>query len=466
MLNSLVVLYVEDDSAVRMGSTQALEIAGFEVRSFGSAEQAMAHIVPGFRGILLSDVKLPGMSGLQLLERSQRTDPDVPVILVTGHGDISMAVQAMRLGAYDFIEKPFSPEQLTDVVRRALEKRTLSLEVESLRAQVLSLGAIEAKLIGRSSIMRNLRRVVLDIASTNADVLITGETGTGKDLVAQCLHEYGKRKASPFVALNCGGIVETLFESDVFGHEAGSFAGASTRRIGKIERAKDGTLFLDEIEALPSNLQAKLLRTLQERTFERLGANESLPMACRLIASTKEDLLHPPPGAAFRADLYYRLSVAVLDIPPLRDRREDIPMLLSHFLMQAALRYERPVPEVPAARMRELMSHSWPGNLRELRNAADRLVLDLPSRESDGLGERKANPSLDEQMASFERCLIEEALTASQGRAATASELLRIPKKTLYDKLKRLGLSSEDFRAGHKEAAPSMTRSEGAVGRD
>jgi DNA-binding NtrC family response regulator len=440
------VLYVEDDPAVRLGSTQALQLAGFEVRAFRSAEQVLPQLVPGFRGVLVTDVKLPGIDGLSLLERTQKIDPDLPVILVTGHGDISMAVQAMRMGAYDFIEKPFSPEQLGDVVRRALEKRALVLEVEALRNRVSSLEAIEARMVGRSSAMSELRRVILDIASTNADVLITGETGTGKELVARCLHDYGKRKAGPFAALNCGGLPEQLFESEVFGHEAGAFTGAAKRRVGKIEHATGGSLFLDEIESMPVSLQVKLLRTLQERQFERLGSNQLIDMDCRVIAATKTDLLRPPPEAPFRADLYYRLSVVVLNIPPLRDRREDIPGLFSHFLMLAAVRYERPVPEVPADRMQAIVMHSWPGNVRELRNAADRWVLGLPTMEMDHSAPRTSQRSLEDQMAQFERYLIEDALTLSGGRATQAAEILSIPKKTLYDKMKRLGLSTDEFK--------------------
>lgn len=433
-----LVLYVEDDPVVRLGSTQALQLAGFSVRAFGSAEQVMPQLTPGLSGVLVTDVKLPGIDGLQLLEWAQRLDRGLPVILVTGHGDISMAVQAMRAGAYDFLEKPFSPEQLGDVVARAIEKRSLSLEVESLRTQLSELGAIDAKILGRSSVINELRRVILDIASTNADVLVTGETGTGKELVARCLHDHGQRKAGVFSALNCGGIPELLFESEVFGHEAGSFTGATKRRIGKIEHAAGGTLFLDEIETMPASLQVKLLRTLQERQFERLGSNELLPMSCRVIAATKADLLNTSVERPFRNDLYYRLSVVCLHIPPLRERREDIPVLFSHFLLQAASRYERPVPEPTGAAMQQLMSYHWPGNVRELKNAADRMVLGL-GEWAVGHDSATSGRSLDEQVAVFERHLIEEAMTAANGRAALASELLRVPTKTLYDKLRRHG---------------------------
>jgi len=448
MLEGQKILYVEDDPAVRMGTVQSLQIAGLEVQAFESAEQVMAHLMPGLRGVLLTDVKLPRQGGMDLLAHLQQIDSEVPVILVTGHGDISMAVQAMRLGAYDFIEKPYSPEQLVDVVRRALEKRALSLEVTALRTQLASRAAIDAKLVGRSSAMTELRRVVLDIASTNADVLIVGETGTGKELVARCLHEFGKSRNQAFAALNCGGMPEQLFESEVFGHEAGSFTGAAKRRIGKIEHASEGTLFLDEIETMPMSLQVKLLRALQERKFERLGSNELLPMRCRVIAATKGDLLHPPAELPFRRDLYYRLSVVVLHIPPLRERREDILQLFHHFLLQAALRYERRVPELTMATSDQLMHHDWPGNVRELQNSADRLVLGLPLLEradGDALDQPR---SLDDQLNVFERHLILQALSNSGGRVAAASEALGVPRKTFYDKLKRLGLSVEDYKGG------------------
>jgi two-component system C4-dicarboxylate transport response regulator DctD len=301
--------------------------------------------------------------------------------------------------------------------------------------------------------MANLRRIVLDIASTNADVLITGETGTGKELVARCLHDFSTRRAANFAAINCGGIPETLFESEVFGHEAGSFTGAAKRRIGKMEHASGGTLFLDEIESMPASLQVKLLRCLQERQFERLGSNELHAMSCRVIAATKSDLLRPAADRPFRSDLYYRLSVVVLELPPLRDRREDIPMLFSHFLLQASARYERPLNGVPDGLMNELMGRPWPGNVRELRNAADRMVLGIPLDETGVHASGSSPRTLDEQLAMFERHLIEEALSRSGGRAILASERLGLPKKTLYDKMKRLGISTEEFRGLANEPA-------------
>jgi DNA-binding NtrC family response regulator len=355
-------------------------------------------------------------------------------------------VQSMRTGAYDFIEKPYGPEQLAGVVGRALERRALLLELACLRTRVACQDSIEERLLGRSLAMSQLRKVVLDIASTTADVLVVGETGTGKELVARCLHDFGPGKDSAFAALNCAGLPQALFESEVFGHETGSFTGAAKRRIGKIEHAGSGTLFLDEIESMPPALQVKLLRTLQERRFERLGSNELLPMPCRVVAATKTDLLHPLPETPFRSDLYYRLSVVVLNMPPLRERREDIPGLYDHFLLRAALRYQRPVPAITAECMQQLMSHTWPGNVRELANAADRVVLGLPVLGAADLRGEGPRRTLDEQLTMFERHLIEEALEASAGKAAVASDLLGVPRKTLYDKLKRLGMAADDFR--------------------
>lgn len=447
MFDALSVLFVEDDPAVQLGGKQALQLAGLNVEALDTAEQALKRLCAGYPGVLVTDVKMAGMDGLELLRRTMEIDPSMPVILVTGHGDISMAVQAMRLGAYDFIEKPFSSEHLIEVVQRALEKRSLTLEVQSLRRQLEDRRAIEGVLLGRSPAIVALRRVILEIADTDADVLIVGETGTGKELVARCLHDYSKRREHPFAALNCGGMPENLFESEVFGHEAGAFTGAVKRRIGKIEYARGGTLFLDEIETMPTVLQVKLLRTLQERVFERLGSNEPLPMDCRVIAATKTDLLSEANRGVFRTDLYYRLGVAVLEIPPLRERREDIPLLFEHFVLQAAMRYGREAPEASSTQIQSLMAHHWPGNVRELRNVADRFVLGLAK---ENLAEEASlrRRSLEEQVTMFERLLIEDALKSCSGRTAAAAEMLGLPRKTLYDKMHRLGLSTEDFKQG------------------
>ncbi|SOE94334.1 two-component system, NtrC family, C4-dicarboxylate transport response regulator DctD [Burkholderia sp. D7] len=447
MSKNLKVLFVEDDAAVRLGGTQALRLSGLEVQSFERAEHALRYIEFGFPGILVSDLRLPGMSGLALLEHTVGTDASLPVILVTGHGDIPMAVDAMRRGAYDFVEKPYSSEQLVDISQRALEKRRLTLELASVRQALAHRDNIEARILGRSPAIERLRRMILELADADANALILGETGTGKELVARSLHDYGHRKAKNFAAINCAGIPELLFESEVFGHEAGSFTGAIKRRIGKIEYARGGTLFLDEIETMQMSLQVKLLRLLQEKKFERVGSNDLLEMDCRIVAGSKADLLALSSTNHFRDDLYYRLGVMVLEIPPLRERREDIPLLFEHFVVRAAAEYNRPIPDISPAQMHDLMSRPWGGNVRELRNVAERFTLGMPTRvDAVSSDDNTEKPSLETKLNLFERQLIEEALRGCSGRTAIACERLGVPKKTLYDKIRRLGISTEEFK--------------------
>jgi two-component system C4-dicarboxylate transport response regulator DctD len=447
MSKNLKVLFVEDDAAVRLGGMQALRLSGLEVQSFERAEHALRYIEFGFPGILVSDLRLPGMSGLALLEHTVGTDASLPVILVTGHGDIPMAVDAMRRGAYDFVEKPYSSEQLVDVAQRALEKRRLTLELASVRQALAHRDNIEGRILGRSPAIERLRRMILELADADANALILGETGTGKELVARSLHDYGHRKAKNFAAINCAGIPELLFESEVFGHEAGSFTGAIKRRIGKIEYARGGTLFLDEIETKQMSLQVKLLRLLQEKKFERVGSNDLLEMDCRIVAGSKADLLALSSTNHFRDDLYYRLGVMVLEIPPLRERREDIPLLFEHFVVRAAAEYNRAIPDIPPTQMHDLMSRPWGGNVRELRNVAERFTLGMPTRvDAASSDDNTEKPSLETKLNLFERQLIEEALRGCSGRAAIACERLGVPKKTLYDKMRRLGISTEEFK--------------------
>jgi DNA-binding NtrC family response regulator len=294
-----------------------------------------------------------------------------------------------------------------------------------------------------------VRRQILNLADTPADVLVFGETGTGKEVVARCLHEHSKRSKANFVAINCGGLPENLFESEIFGHEAGAFTNASKRRVGKIEHANGGTLLLDEIESMPMGLQVKLLRALQERKIERLGSNEQIAVDFRIIAATKADLRELSVQQQFRSDLYYRLNVAVLELPPLRERREDIPILFEHFLLQAALRYGREAPAVNGNHMRKLMADDWPGNVRELRNAADRFVLGLHGPQDSGAASAQqalVQQTLAQQMDMIEKTLIEQALKSHDGRPVPVCEALGIGKKTLYDKLHRHGIVIDDYR--------------------
>jgi two-component system C4-dicarboxylate transport response regulator DctD len=448
MFEGYEVIYVEDDEQVRESLVQTLELAALKVRAFESAEALLAVFTPGLPAVVVSDVRLTGMDGLSLLDRLQTLDASLPVVLVTGHGDVAMAVRAMRAGAYDFIEKPFSPDRFVETVCRAIEKRMLRATVEDLRQQLHRKSGIESALLGQSAAMEQVRRRVLKLASTSADVMILGETGTGKELVARCLHDHSNRRDRHFVAINCGGLPETLFESELLGHESGAFTSAAKRRIGKLEHANGGTLLLDEIETMPIGMQIKLLRVLQERKLERLGSNAEVRLDVRVVAATKADLLALSEQQKFRADLYYRLNVAVLELPPLRRRREDVPLLFEHFVGQAVQRYGLEKPEMHASKLRELMAHDWPGNVREVRNAADRFVLEGGSDPVE-LGALAATAlNLPQQLDLVEKMLIEQALTRHGGNVQRAFEALGVPKKTLYDKVHRHGIELERFRQG------------------
>jgi DNA-binding NtrC family response regulator len=454
MFEGFKIIFVDDDKAIRTSITETLELAGFAVRACESAEAAIPYVTPGFRGIVISDVQLPAMDGFGLMRYVIDTDPAVPVILVTGHGYVSMAVKAMQEGAYDFIEKPFQMDRLVEVATRAMEKRVLVVELETLRRQLQKKSGVETALLGISPAIEEIRRQILNLADTSADVLIVGETGTGKELVARCLHDYSQRRKANFVAINCGGLPETLFDSEIFGHEAGAFTNASKRRIGKIEHANGGTLMLDEIESMPLAFQIKLLRALQERKIERLGSNEEINVDFRIVAATKSDLKELCAQKKFRNDLYYRLNVAVIDLPPLRERREDIPILFEQFVLQAAVRYGREAPTLAGHRMRALMAADWPGNVRELRHVADRLVLGVLKPEEGAANEADAVPqSLAQQLDVVEKALIEQALKQYGGRAALVCTALGIAKKTLYDKVHRHGIVLEDFRLPSGEPA-------------
>ena len=442
MSEALKVLIIEDDPDVRLGCEQALQLEGIATDSVASAEAARRHLVKDFRGVIVSDIRLPRLDGMSFLREVLAVDAELPVVLITGHGDVTMAVQAMKDGAHDFIQKPFSPEFLVGVVRRALEKRRLILEVRDLRQRLAGRDQIDARLIGNAAGMTRVRALIAGLASSAADILIQGETGTGKELVARCLHDASVRSTGNFVAINCGGLPETLFESEVFGHEAGAYTGAARRRIGRIEHANGGTLFLDEIETMPMVMQIKLLRVLQERTLERLGSNTPIAIDCRVVAATKVDLRALADRGQFRADLYYRLSVATLTLPPLRERREDVPLLFQHFLLQAAVRHDRPVPADDPARISHLLGYHWPGNVRELRNVADRCVLGIECGAppfGDALDERPR--PLAETVEAFERALIADALQRHRGSLVRSAEALGVAKTTLHDKIRKYGLS-------------------------
>lgn len=449
------VIVVDDEKNVALGYKRNLHSIGCEVDIYDSAKKALSSLTPEWPGILVTDIIMPEMDGLTLMKKVQEMDPELPVVLVTGKGSISMAVQAIRDGAYDFIEKPFATESLQEVVKRALEKRQYVMEVRKLRAEIVAYEESETLIIGKSPAIERLRQVIRNVAASHADVLILGETGTGKDLVAKCLHQQSDRKEKPFVAINCGAIPETIIESELFGHEAGSFTGASQRRIGKFEFANSGTVFLDEIESMPLHLQVKLLRVLQEREVERMGSNKTIPLDIRIFAATKVDLRKTSARNEFREDLYYRLNVVQIFLPPLRERKEDIPLLFHHFVKQSCHRHNQSVPQIAKEVIEDLLSQAWEGNIRELKNETEKFILGLdfdwsitnPASEvsspSSLSGEKVG--AYAQKMFDFEKELIKKELKCNKGNIKNILEALQIPRQTLRDKMKKHGLRRIDF---------------------
>ena len=438
------VLLVDDEEELRRSTAQALELFGLSVQAFSTADHVLELIGFSFDGVVVSDIRMPGTDGMTLLHRIRELDAEIPVILVTGHGDVQLAVKAMREGAYDFLEKPFTPQHLAGIIRRAMDRRGLVLENRRLRAVAGKRDDVEARLPGRTQAMVDLRYRIRAIGASDADTLIIGETGVGKEVVARALHDIGPRANRPFIAINCAALPENLIESELFGHEAGAFPGALRPRYGKFEHGRGGTILLDEIGSMPFDLQAKFLRVLQERVITRLGSNESVPLDVRFIATSKVDLDAEVAAGRFRADLFYRLNVATIHVPSLAQRRADIPLLFLQLVREAAARYGREDIDVPPELISAIAQRDWPGNVRELRNAADRLVLGLDTKPGEtNVEARDGAGRLAEKVAAFERNIIAGAIAAHGGALRPVYESLGISRKTLYEKMQKYGLDKK-----------------------
>lgn len=450
IMNAVVI---DDEPTVLESLEQWLMLAGIQVQTFSDAREALPLLTPEFPGIVVSDIKMPGMDGMSLL---QAIDPAIPVILITGHGGIAQAVEAMKLGAYDFLEKPYKQERLIDVIRRACQQRQVTLATQPAQSSTEHRDWLASVIIGDSEPTRKLRQNVEALARVNADVVIAGETGTGKELVARSLHALSIRSEHPFVPINVGAIPETLLESELFGHEAGAFTGAQKRRIGLFEAAHQGTLFLDEIESMPRSFQIKLLRVLQEREVVRVGSNTPIPINVRIISATKEDLREAANEGRFREDLYYRLMVADIHLPPLRERIGDVPALFSHFLREAGKNNGLEVPALQYEDILALELHDWPGNVRELKHTAERYLL---SRTISGISVADmmqlglGNPasalsterSLSERLDQVEKALITAELSQHKGNIKEVMRVLGLPRRTLNEKMQKHGLKREAF---------------------
>ena len=439
------VAFIDDDDMLRDASVQALRLAGFDVLAFASAEMALAALSEGFAGVVVSDIRMPRMDGRQLFRRLKEQDPDLPVILITGHADVSEAVDAMHDGAYDFVAKPFAPERLVASIRRAIEKRRLVLENRQLRV-LADQARDDWPLIGQTPVMQRLRATLRHLASADVDVLLEGETGVGKELAARALHAWGRRRDREFVAVDCAALPAGTLDSELFGHELGAFNGAVRQRTGRLQQADRGTLFIDEIETLAPEAQGKFLRVLEEREVTPLGSNRVQTLDLRVVAAAKGDLTDAVAAGAFRQDLFHRLDVVRVRIPPLRERREDIPLLFAHFLARACERLNGAAPTVDDRVRWRLLNHDWPGNVRELGHYAQRVALGLVD---DGPNAAPApSAPLPQRVARYEALLIEEALAGSGGDVRSALDLLQIPRKTFYDKVERHGLDLKRYRQG------------------
>lgn len=438
------VLIIDDEKIMRDATRQWLELADFTVRDFSRAAAALDTIDHNFSGVVVSDIKMPGLDGTELHHKIRAIDADIPVILLTGHGDITLAVQAMRDGAYDFIEKPFEPDHLLDIVQRAQEKRALVLSNRALARDLAASEGLDGRLVGHSPEMRRLKREIYDYAPTNASVLISGQTGSGKEVVARCLHDLGPNPGGPFVAVNCAAVPESMAESEFFGHTRGAFTGAHAPRQGKLQAAHGGTLFLDELTSTPMDVQGKLLRALEEHSIVPLGSNTETPVDFRLIAAIQEPPEEAIDAGRLRKDLFYRIATITLTVPPLNTRREDIPVLFKLFADRAGETYERGVPPLDSVAHAAVVSHDWSGNVRELKNAAERFVLSslLPKDRLAHIFKTKCEPlatklTLAEQVKAYEKRLLQEALNRHRGNIAAVMEELSVPRRTLNEKMQK-----------------------------
>jgi two-component system response regulator AtoC len=452
------LLLVDDEGAFRRAVADYLDGAGFEVTQASNVAEATVHLERYAYDVVLTDLRLPDGDGTTVLQAACALYPDIVVIVVTGHGSIRAAVDAIRLGAADFVTKPFQLDELQLALDRALERQALKAENTYLKQQLRDRYRLD-QLVGRSARMQEVFALIETVAPTSSTILVTGETGTGKELVARAIHALSRRASERFVAVNCGAIPEALLEAELFGHVRGAFTGAVSNRVGRVELAHRGTLFLDEIGTMPGPLQAKLLRVLQQREVERVGESRPVPVDVRVVAATNADLEEMVAQGTFREDLYYRLNVIPLRLPPLRERREDIPLLVRHFLVALGEQAVPPRRDVTFSQeaMRRLMAYDWPGNIRQLENTVERALALSPQRAQIDVSVLPAeirgdvdvtHPvplvlpeggfDLDRTLALVERGFVQQALARTEGNRSRAAELLGVKRTTLVEKVKRL----------------------------
>ncbi|MBM4135870.1 MAG: sigma-54-dependent Fis family transcriptional regulator [Nitrospira sp.] len=436
-----VVLVVDDEEGIRESLSGILEDEGYEVLTSSSGEEAIGVIKEQSPDLILLDIWLPGMDGIQTLEEIKTIKPELPVIMISGHGNIEIAVKSTRIGAYDFLEKPLSLERVLISVKRAIERKTLEMENKALKQDMVK----RWRLIGDSQKMKQLREQIDMAAQSNSRVLILGESGTGKELIAHLLHENSRRAEKPFIEVNCAAIPQELIESELFGHEKGSFTGAFERKKGKFELADEGTLFLDEVGDMSLPTQAKVLRVIETQEFQRVGGSRNIKVDVRIIAATNKELREEVRDGAFREDLFYRLNVIPIVVPTLRERKEDIPALVEYFLEYFAFEYRQKPKKMTPEALKSLKSYDWPGNIRELRNVIERLVIMTPSNviEPKNLILRDTEPpdyfaikTLRDARDAFERTFIIKRLEENNWNISKTAEVLQIERSNLHKKIK------------------------------
>jgi DNA-binding NtrC family response regulator len=445
------VMVVDDEKNIRAGLGKAIELDGHNVFLAADGQEALEMLEEEEVDLIIADLKMPRLSGEELLRRVVESYPTLPVIILTGHGTIETAVQAMRDGAYDFLTKPVNLDRLSLLVKRALSTRELALQHRALQEELEQKRQF-ANIIGKSVEMNRIFDVVRQVAPTRASVLITGESGVGKELIADAIHHLSNRREKPFIKVHCAALSESLLESELFGHEKGSFTGAVARKRGRFELAHMGSLFLDEIGEIEPSVQIKILRVLQEKTFERVGGEQTLEVDVRVISATNKDLKTEIERGTFREDLYYRLNVVNIHIPPLRERKEDIPLLVSAFIREFATENEKPVEGIDSKARALLYNYSWPGNVRELRNSIESAVVmskgsiitsdDLPPSIAADSESNYVRIPLGASIADAERELIRANLAANNGNKSRTAEVLGIGRKTLHRKLAEYGMES------------------------
>ena len=448
-----LILIVDDDKNIcKMIEASLRKERKYEIETALSGEACLRILREDIPDLILIDIQMPGIDGIETLQKVKQEDSRIPVIMMTAHGTIERAVQSMKLGAYDFLTKPFARDRLLVTVNNALINNSLRKEVDELRSELKSKYTF-SNIIGQSGVMQDVFRAVEKVVDSNVTVLIQGESGTGKELIARAIHFHSKNRASkPFVAVNCSALPESLLESELFGHEKGAFTGAAGRRIGKFEQANTGTIFLDEIGLMTQATQSKVLRVLQEREFERVGGNELVKVEIRFISATNKDLEEEMKKDQFREDLFYRISVFPIKLPPLRDRKEDIPLLAAHFLQKYSQQEGKQIDGISADALDLMMAYNWPGNVRELENAIERAVVlsitseisvkDLPAGVRS-LGEKRLYES-DNTLAGWieklEEDALRQALLECEGNISRTAKKLGIGRATIYRKAKKYGL--------------------------